>query len=397
MIKMAVKGLMLHKMRTFLTLGGITIGVAAIVFLVSFGYGVERLVTKELSGGDAFSLIDVGVGNSKIIKLDEASAAKIKNLAYVKSTEPMIAVAAKTKKNETEFDSAFFGTSPTFMDLLPVKVKYGQMFAENQSEGRRKEIVVNSAFLKIFGNGEPESFLGQVVEMDLIIPKELTTEDKEIKSEKNKYIIVGIVQDEGNPSVYTDYRNVLAAGATAYSQVKVQLEKKDKARELRKQIENLGFKTDYVGDTVTQVEQVFNIFKLILASFGLIALIVAALGMFNTLTISLMERIREVALMKILGMQKKDINRVFLSESIILGTVGGIFGILVGISFANFINLVLNILAIRAGGEPASVFYSPVSFILLIFVFSFLISFLTGWYPAQRATKTNPLDVFRYE
>ena len=306
-------------------------------------------------------------------------------------------MAAKTKKSDTEFDSAFFGTSPTFMDLLPLKVKYGQMFAFDQNIDPRKEIVVNNAFLKLFGNGTPESFIGQAVEMDITIPKELTTQDIELKSEKNKYIIVGVVKDDSNPSVYTDYRNVLAAGATGYSQVKVQLENKDKAQDVRKQIENLGFKTDYVGDTITQVQEVFKIFKFALASFGFIAFVVAALGMFNTLTISLMERIREVALMKILGMQRRDINMVFLSESIILGTIGGILGIGVGIGFASLINLILNILAIRTGGEAASVFYSPILFILLIFAFSFLISFLTGWYPAKRAASTNPLDVFRYE
>jgi ABC-type antimicrobial peptide transport system permease subunit len=159
----------------------------------------------------------------------------------------------------------------------------------------------------------------------------------------------------------------------------------------------MGLKTQYVGDTVSQINQVFGIFRAVLAAFGVITLIVAILGMFNTLTISLLERIKEVALMKMLGMRRKDINSIFLTESVLLGLAGGIFGMLLGVLAGKIVNLILNHYARNMGGEAVTVFYSPVIFIVAIVAVSILVGFLTGIYPARRAVKVKALDVLRYE
>jgi putative ABC transport system permease protein len=159
----------------------------------------------------------------------------------------------------------------------------------------------------------------------------------------------------------------------------------------------MGLKTQYVGDTVEQINQVFNVFRGILSAFGLVVLFVAMLGMFNTLTISLLERIKEIALMKMLGMRRKDINRIFLTESMMLGLFGGVLGLLLGIISGKAANSILNHYAISRGAEAAVVFYSPTRFIIVIVLLSLIIGFLTGLYPARRAMKVKPLDVLRYE
>ena len=138
-------------------------------------------------------------------------------------------------------------------------------------------------------------------------------------------------------------------------------------------------------------------FRASLAAFGLIALVVAALGTFNTLTISLLERTREVGLFKALGMDNKSIYKLFISEALIIGVLGGVIGLIIGGSLAEFINWILKMLAMRAGAEPLNVFVTPWSFALLVATFSVLVGFLTGWYPARRAVKINPLDALRYE
>ena len=159
----------------------------------------------------------------------------------------------------------------------------------------------------------------------------------------------------------------------------------------------MGFKTQYVGDTVSQIEQIFNVFKIILGSFGLIALIVASLGMFNTLTISLLERMKEVALMKILGTQRRDIAKLFMFESLIFGAIGGILGIILGVVAGQIFNLFLNQYAIRSGGDAVRIFYYPIWFMLAILLFALAVGVLTGIYPSRRAAKVNSLDVIRYE
>ncbi|PIP51135.1 hypothetical protein COX11_00120, partial [Candidatus Berkelbacteria bacterium CG23_combo_of_CG06-09_8_20_14_all_41_73] len=99
LLKLAYKNLMTHQLRTILTLVGVIIGVSAVVFLVAFGSGIERLVTQQITGSDAFQLIDVGTGSSQIVKLDDSMIEKIKDFSGVKSTEVTINIAAKAKKD----------------------------------------------------------------------------------------------------------------------------------------------------------------------------------------------------------------------------------------------------------------------------------------------------------
>jgi len=397
--KFAFKNLYLHKLRSLLTLSGIIIGMSAILFLVSFGFGLEALVTREVTGGDAFKLIDVGTGNSQVVKLNAQSVngpGGLSSVTNVKKVYVTINAGGKVKNGTGSMDVAFYGTQQEYIKLSGTRIKWGTTFS--QTSGSR-EIVANTAFLKFLGTDSPQKYLGQDVSIDIIIPKELTDGVPEKKVADQTFKIVGIIQDSASPGVYADYSFLETAGAEVFSQAKVELTTTDSDKVLssRKQIENMGFKTQYVGDTVSQIEQIFGIFKVILGSFGLIALIVAALGMFNTLTISLLERIKEIALMKILGMRKRDIRGVFLFEAVIMGTFGGIVGILIGVILSNIANSILNFFAQRSGGDMVNVFSYPVWFVVGMFVFSFLIGLITGIYPAYRATRVNALDVLRYE
>lgn len=394
-LEFVFKNLMQHKFRTILTLLGIVIGIAAIVFLVSFGFGLQRVVTEELTGGDNIYVIDVGAGKTEGVKLNDEMVNKIRQLSHVSKSELMITAVGKIEKDEKQFNTfAFFATTPTFMNLAAIKLKNGEFFAYDADKNPEKQMVVNQAFLDLV---DKKNYLDKDIKMNIIIPQELTKSGLQEEIKEQEYKIVGLIQDDGGPAVYTDFRNVLTAEIVNYSQMKVQIDKKVYVADVRKQIDNLGFYTDYIGDTLIQIEQVFDIFKIILASFGFIAFLVAALGMFNILTISLLERIREVALLKILGMKKKEIKNIFIVESIMLGLFGGALGILAGIFFSNLGNSILNLFILRAGGDPVQVFWSPLSFLVLIFIFSFFVSFAVGWYPSRRATKVEPLDVFRYE
>ena len=119
--------------------------------------------------------------------------------------------------------------------------------------------------------------------------------------------------------------------------------------------------------------------------------------MFNTLTISLLERMKEVALLKILGMKKRDISIIFLTESIIFGIFGGFIGIIIGFGLGGIISSIFNAYALRAGGNRIELFYAPLWFIIVMVAFSVGVGLLTGLYPSRRASRVAPLDVIRYE
>lgn len=393
LVKMAYRNFTIHKMRTILTLLGVTIGISAIIFLVSFGFGIERLVTKEITGGDAFKLIDVGTGNSQVVKLNDESVEKIRRLSGTKDIETTINIGAKAKYNNTVADIALYGTTAKYSEWSGLTASVGA----NISDKNSNTIVVNTAFVNFIKVTKPQDAVGKKVTLDLILPEELIEKETNKTITDREYVIIGVTKNDAPASAYLNREILKEMGVVNYSQAKIEMDSRSKEKELRSAIENLGFKTQYVGDTVSQIQQIFSIFTVILSSFGLIALIVASLGMFNTLTISLMERMKEVALMKILGIKKRDILRIFITESVVFGIIGGILGILFGVLIGKIANSVFNHYAVQAGASKVNVFYLPFWFIATIFVFAVLLGYITGLYPSRRATKVEPLDVMRFE
>ena len=394
LLKLAYRNLISHKLRTFLTLIGIVIGISAVVFLVSFGSGIERLVTSQVTGGDAFSLIDVGTGNSHVVKLNDDLISKIKDVEGVNQVETLTNLGGKTKSNGNVMDIAIFGVSGNaYLDWSGKNVQYGQGLANGNSH----QAVINSSFASFLTKDKPQTLVGTSLVFDLILPKELSSTNEAQTFADQKLTIVGVIKDDATPSLYSTNANFSVAGLSMYSQLKVRIGNRSDAPAIRKKIEAYGLQTEYVGDTINQVQQFFNFFKTVLGGFGLIALTVALLGMFNTLTISLLERIKEVALMQIFGMSKRDVRDLFLTEALLLGLIGGAIGIGWGVLLGGIANSILNMYATRAGGDAVTVFYFAPWFLLGTMAAAVVIGFATGIYPASRATKVKPLEVLRYE
>jgi putative ABC transport system permease protein len=129
----------------------------------------------------------------------------------------------------------------------------------------------------------------------------------------------------------------------------------------------------------------------------MLALIVSAIGMFNTMTISLLERTQEIAIMKSLGASARDIWSMFLTESILIGFLGGTLGIGIGFVGTEVFNFFLNFIAKNFGGMSVDIFYIPLWFIIFIIVFSTIVGMVTGFYPAKRAAALDILEALRYK
>ncbi|EKE15442.1 MAG: hypothetical protein ACD_12C00016G0001, partial [uncultured bacterium] len=123
----------------------------------------------------------------------------------------------------------------------------------------------------------------------------------------------------------------------------------------------------------------------------------AALGMFNTLTVSLLERTHEIGMMKAIGMKSVEVHDLFLTESMIMGVFGGLGGLLFGIIIGKILSLILTVFAVFKGVGFIDITYIPFSFVFLIILLSLTVGIITGIYPAHRATKISALDALRYE
>jgi len=261
----------------------------------------------------------------------------------------------------------------------------------------KRQAVVNRAMLKVLGINESEA-VGKKFNVSFVVVGDLLADEKEkVESASTEYTIVGVTPDEKTPLFYVPFIDLRSLGITNYSQVKLVVKDQAELAKTRHQVEAMGYVTRSVADTVEQINSLFSTLRTVLMLLGMVALSVAALGMFNTLTVSLLERTREVGLMKAMGMKSSEVQELFLTESMIMGFFGGVLGIILGITLGKIAGLVLSFFAIFKGIGFVDISYVPISFILVIIFLSLLVGIATGIYPAKRATKISALDALRYE
>jgi len=217
-----------------------------------------------------------------------------------------------------------------------------------------------------------------------------------IKREK-KYKIVGVINDENANYIFMPSQTISDLGIKKYDQLKVKVSANEQIERVRNEIIEKGFLVSSLSDTIEQANKIFRIIQVILALFGLVALMVSAIGMFNTMTIALLERINEIGIMRAIGISKKDVRQLFLLESVMMGFLGGIGGVIIGYATGEIANIGINMLAKTFGGQSLDLFYCPMWFVIFIIIFSTVIGFITGIYPSLKASKLNPLTALRYK
>jgi len=266
------------------------------------------------------------------------------------------------------------------------------------SDSAKRQVVVSSSMVEILGITVKEA-IGKEIELTFVsvgslIPDE---EGKKVESAPEKYTIVAVVPGDKNPIVWVPFVDLRGMGVSRYSQARVLASSKEDLAKIRQQIEVMGYKTSSVADTVERIEGLFSTIRMVLASLGMIALAVASLGMFNTLTVSLLERTREVGVMKVIGMKSKEVRELFLTESMIMGFFGGLVGIIMGLIFGNLLSISLSLFSVIKGVGMIKITSLPFTFTLIIVLLSLLVGFLTGLYPARRAKDISALNAVRYE
>ena len=182
-----------------------------------------------------------------------------------------------------------------------------------------------------------------------------------------------------------------------YSQARVVVDQESNLSEVRRKLEYQGFRTYSVADTVAEVRGLFVNVRLFFGILGIVSLFVGGLGMFNTLTVSLLERTREVGLMKAIGMKATEVQEMFLTESMTMGVIGGIIGVVLGIGTGKLLSILISILALSKGRAFVDISYVPVWFVVLSIIIAILVGAITGIMPARRATQISAINALRYE
>ncbi len=265
------------------------------------------------------------------------------------------------------------------------------------STSAKREAVVNRAMLSVLGIKEAEALGKKFMTSFVVVGDLLSDPTANIESSQAEYTIVGVIPEEKTPFFYVPFLDLRSLGIANFSQAKVVVKNQNELVKTRRQIESMGYMTRSVADTVAQINSLFATARTVLMLLGMVALSVAALGMFNTLTVSLLERTREVGLMKAMGMKSSEVQELFLTESMIMGFFGGILGIMLGGILGILMSIMLSFFAIIKGVGFVNISYIPLPFILVIVFLSLLVGLVTGIYPARRATKISALNALRYE
>jgi putative ABC transport system permease protein len=183
----------------------------------------------------------------------------------------------------------------------------------------------------------------------------------------------------------------------SYSTISVRVKNPKQVEAVERAIKKLGFNTFSILDATRSLRQFFAVLDLFLGIFGSLALAVASIGIVNTLVMAILERRREIGIMKAIGASDGDVKKLFLAEAGAMGGLGGVVGVALGWAIGHVINLGTNIYLKRQALPPESFWSVPWWLVGAAIVFAFIVSLVSGFYPAARAARLDPVQALRYE
>ena len=428
LLKLIFDNLSRRKARVALTAIGVVIGTAAVVVLVSLAIGLQQNATNQLYGigdltqiqvypnyGDYYESMETGTTSTTMIT--EASLAELAAIPGVQDVIPRdyIMGSAMLKYNRLESYANIIGVGTSTLEFLGTALQGGVYDLE------RGTAVIGAMIPSGFYNPQwrpgqepptPPELLGQQVRMDII---KWDNEGNEIRKTVSIRIVGILVETMGESdwSIYMSLADVTAYNEwfmgrrinrekDGYNQVVVKAEDVNQVLSITETITNLGYQAYTPQSYIQGINSFFLVLQVIFGGVGAIALLVAAIGIANTMAMAILERTREIGLMKAVGATNRDVLSIFLGEAAGIGFLGGLGGIIVGWSAGQIINvLAIAYLAGRAaqqgGLPPSSAVFTPVWLPLFALIFSTLIGILSGLYPALRAATMVPVIALKYE
>lgn len=389
LFKLSLRVFKVRPLRTFLTILGISLGIGTVLFLVSLGYGLQYILIGKLAATeDSLISLDAFYPSESGLNIDSK---KIEQIISVPEAEEVSPVAEFPGEVKIDHLSGFLITktiNPNYFRLSGLKPDLGSIFTENENS-----VVISNTALRLLNMKEGEESLNQKISITVTYQDE-NEGNLQIVPIVEPLAIKGIVMDDMQPPFVFIPSGVVPAKPPFYQHIFVKARGIDNVEPLKDKLLGDGFLISARIDLVNQAKKIMTAITIMLGIFGVAALVISAIGMFNTMIIGFLERIFEIGIMKSLGASVSDIRNLFLMESLIMGLLGGLGGITAGVMGGEIFNLGLNFLASRLGGKPISLFIYPPEFLIFIVAISALVGVLSGSWPARRAANLSPKQAF---
>lgn len=393
LLKLSLRMFKARTMRTLLTVLGMSVGISAIIFLVSLGYGLQRTLLEKITTSDA--LVSLDVTSKEIAEnsaLDNTALEDIRTIPEVVDVIPVLELAGQGRFKNVTLDISTVGSSVELFRTEGLQIEHGRFFTADETNN----IIITKAVARAFDT-TPENILGKTLSITLFQNNPSNQAGKRTTfSPKESYTVVGVVGGDEN-TVYLSLGSLTGFPLESYTKFKVKCTSTGTLAQVREALESRGFTVSSISETVDQANKVFQAIRIVLMIFGMIALIVSAIGMFNTMTIALLERTEEIGIMKAIGASRSNISLMFLMESTLMGFLGALGGVFLGVLGGEILNILVNLIATRFGGEAVDLFYSPLWFIAAVTLFGTLVGLMTGLFPARQASSIDTLDALRYK
>jgi putative ABC transport system permease protein len=394
-----------NRLRSVLTVGGVAIGIGIITLLISLGFGVQSMVIREVTKNNPSNIIDVSNKSlENFVLLDRGALEKIRNVSGVDQIEIRTSIGGKFFNGETQTDVVMNAVSRNYLDLARSDISKEtreKIFTEPGA------ILITPKLATLLGYENPKDSIGQRIEYSGVVTNDMmgdvedTGRERVKREDENTLVIADVVRDPlKDEAVYAfiSFDEIRARYGNVAGQFgKVLVKDESVIESVRLQIEQTSFITESVTDTIADINAFFSIVRAILVVFGVIIMSISAMGMLNTLSISLLQRTKEVGILKALGAKRLDIFKMFIFEAFLISFLGGSLGLLFGYGAAKGINAGINIMAGKYGVEPTVFVEMPSVFVISIAVFIFFLGLFTGLFPAMRASKIHALEALRYE
>jgi putative ABC transport system permease protein len=391
LFKLATRMFRTRPTRTWLTILGIGVGFAAVVVLVGLGYGLQGLLLEKIVFGEALLSLNVITPPSRVVVIDEERLEEFRQIPNVQDVAALASFTSLVTFGDLTASITLNGVEPKYFRYAGVVPQEGVLFEPGETDS----VVLSSAVMKLF-EMEPADIIGKEVSFKVFLPIEGSDEAQEIPI-STKFKIKGIIEDEASIFAYIPVSEFSSRFVIPYyDKARVKVTDREFLDSAETQILGYGFVVTALSKTVEQANKIFAGIQVALALFGTIALIVSAIGMFNTMTVTLLERTKEIGIMRTIGGSPFNIKIMFLTESVLMGFLGGLSGIVIGVGGGLSINFMLNAVASRLGGAAMELFRFPIPFLLFIAIFSGVMGYVTGLFPSKRAGSLKPLDAIRY-
>ena len=383
--------------RTWLTILGMGVGTAAVVALVGLGFGLQGIILQKIVFGDTLLSLNVSNPSSNVVVLDQPTIDDFARNPLVKDVSPLVSFAALVTYNGLSGNANVQGMRPSYFLYTGTQPAAGKLFTDQTAAEDRNNVIISGAMLQLFGIQNATDALGKTLTFTVFVPSAGSDQTTEVRVTK-PYTIIGVTSDNTTLAAIITLDEFTSQFQVPYYQTaQVRVKASANLTTMQDYITGKGFTVTALSKTVDQANKIFTGIQAILAVFGGIALSVSAIGMFNTMTVTLLERTAEIGVMRTIGASAQDIVILFVAEASIVGLLGGIVGILIGGGIGEIANGALALAAGKFGGQAVSLFAYPFSFLLFITLFSAGVGLLTGLFPARRAAKINPLDAIRYK